>query len=334
MKTGLAALACLWALGCAPTQGPKADTAVIQTDEAPSALSCAVDTQRYDGSPIVINATPVPLGKDTDIAKALPQNVKFRGGWHLTSTNPEFGGLSGLAVLSTGHLFAVSDRGYAVTLGFSSDDDTPTGVGTLTPLLNADGKALSGKTAGDAEGVAYADDGLTFISFEREHRILAYDFERCGVAAKGIPFAGLPKAKLGARIAPNDGAEALDFHPDGRVRAGYETVINGRAPIVTFDMDGTARDAPEFIDVEESFKLVGADSGFRLFRAYDRELGNRNIVTSRDVSFRLTPPLNVDNFEGIAARAKPDGSSTIYLVSDDNFSARQRTLLYVFEMSP
>ncbi len=39
------------------------------------------------------------------------------------------------------------------------------------------------------------------------------------------------------------------------------------------------------------------------------------------------PPLTVDNFEGLAVRRSADGASHVYLVSDDNYSPFQRTLL-------
>ena len=45
----------------------------------------------------------------------------------------------------------------------------------------------------------------------------------------------------------------------------------------------------------------------------------------------IDPPLTSENFEGIAVRPLPGGGAYIYLVSDDNFHALQRTLLLMFE---
>jgi len=70
-----------------------------------------------------------------------------------------------------------------------------------------------------------------------------------------------------------------------------------------------------------------------LFRAYEPDMVNRNIIRGPDIEFELAPPLNVDNFEGIAAETTKSGSTRLYLISDDNYSAKQRTLLYVFEVS-
>ena len=42
---------------------------------------------------------------------------------------------------------------------------------------------------------------------------------------------------------------------------------------------------------------------------------------------------NIDNFEGIAAKELPDGRVRLYVISDDNFSLSQRTLLFVFDVA-
>ena len=318
--------------GCAqPAISPALQINAADAETSLRAASCDADSEKYDASPLILKSAPVKLGSQTDVFSALPKSISFIGGWHLTSPNTEFGGLSALEILPSGDLLSVSDKGYVVTIGMT--DGAPNGVASMMPLLGVDGKILTGKADGDAEGLAYRD-GLAFISFERRHRVLAYDFGRCGVVAKGVFFAGLPKEKLGARIAANDGAEALDFNPDGRVRAGYETVINDQAPFVTFDLDGVARDTPAFIDVPYGFKLVGADDDYSLLRAYDSTKGNRNIISGPKVEFRLAPPLAVDNFEGISVQKTPAGNTQIYIISDDNYSGRQRTLLYHFEVMP
>jgi hypothetical protein len=46
----------------------------------------------------------------------------------------------------------------------------------------------------------------------------------------------------------------------------------------------------------------------------------------------LAAPLSVDNFEAVAARQAPDGSTLIYVLSDDNQRMLQRTLLLQFRL--
>ena len=48
-----------------------------------------------------------------------------------------------------------------------------------------------------------------------------------------------------------------------------------------------------------------------------------------NLSFQDT---NIDNMEGIAVRRGPNGETLLYLISDNNFSPLQRTLLLMFEL--
>jgi hypothetical protein len=54
--------------------------------------------------------------------------------------------------------------------------------------------------------------------------------------------------------------------------------------------------------------------------------------TERHRLAQLNILYNIDNFEGIAAREMPDGHIRLYVISDNNFSTSQRTLLYVFDV--
>ncbi len=46
----------------------------------------------------------------------------------------------------------------------------------------------------------------------------------------------------------------------------------------------------------------------------------------------LRRPLTLDNMEGVAARRGERGETLIYLISDNNFSLLQQTLLLVFAL--
>ena len=48
---------------------------------------------------------------------------------------------------------------------------------------------------------------------------------------------------------------------------------------------------------------------------------------------RLDPRHGTDNFEGIALQRRDGGGIRLWLISDDNFSASQRTLLYAFDLA-
>ena len=51
-------------------------------------------------------------------------------------------------------------------------------------------------------------------------------------------------------------------------------------------------------------------------------------------SFSLEGPLTRDNFEGLALVRNAQGGARLYLLSDDNFSGSQRTLLLAFDWVP
>jgi hypothetical protein len=53
-----------------------------------------------------------------------------------------------------------------------------------------------------------------------------------------------------------------------------------------------------------------------------------------DAELELDPPFTVDNFEGVAAVPRPGGVTRFYLLSDDNASVQQRTLLVAFDWRP
>ena len=51
-----------------------------------------------------------------------------------------------------------------------------------------------------------------------------------------------------------------------------------------------------------------------------------------DDQLTLSRPVMTDNFEGLAARALETGDLRLWIVSDNNFSEMQRTLIYAFDV--
>ena len=98
-----------------------------------------------------------------------------------------FGGLSGIDVLEDGNLLAVSDDGAFVWIDLAEDGVTPMAA-RMSGMRDAAGKTMPGKAERDAEGLAYAD-GLALVSFEGNHRVLAFDVGKCGAAVRGAPVA-------------------------------------------------------------------------------------------------------------------------------------------------
>lgn len=326
----------------APEPEPPAPTGPwVLSAEAPAlrAASCPDGIAFQRAQALTITATPV--ARDVDTAP-----LTYRGGFALEADLASFGGLSGLAVMRSGSLLAVSDQGAFVWIALEEDGVTPDGTGALAFLLDANGDPLAGKRAGDAEGLALTGDGLALVSFERDHRILAYDLEGCGAAARGALVTAVSARANGFTLEDNGGMEALALSGDGGLLvatetektdgfAGFDRVEAGAGP----DFDGA-------LTTPGGLALTGMDVlGDRLFsvhRDYTPGFGNtvaiarstlsgENDPEDYEVLARLRPPA-VDNFEAIAARALPEGGTRLYILSDDNFSDRQRTLLFVFDL--
>ena len=80
--------------------------------------------------------------------------------------------------------------------------------------------------------------------------------------------------------------------------------------------------------------------GIRLVRLARASLDGEGPLEPREIA-RLEPPLTIDNFEGVEARADASGRTLVYLISDDNNCAKagglrgsglQKTLLLLFAL--
>ena len=267
------------------------------------------------------------------------------GGWELSSEDPRFGGLSGLAVYPSGNLLAVSDQGAFIWINIG--DGAPSSA-TLAPLLDDKGNVFEDKAMADAEGVTFAE-GLALVSFERSHRIEAYDLEGCGAAARAARVSDIPARVpgLGSTMEANGGLEALSYSPGTKtLHTGIETSGGLGQPFGRLDESGVPV-ITDRLEAPSEYALTGLDTPryhpFALFRHYTRETGNRNIIAYIDGSatlanamverVHLDPSVPVDNFEGIAVQNLDTGTQRVWIVSDDNFSDSQRTLLMAFDLN-
>ena len=298
---------------------------------------------------IPVTAAPIYLNPENIHLRQVGE-LEFLAGFRLSSGDPRFGGWSGLSLAPDGRsVLMVSDTGNWLTARFRLDaegrlqglDDAD-----IHRLTGADGRPLSdNKLVSDSEAVERAADGALLVSFERRHRILRYPPGPQGLAATPRPLA-LPKAV--AEMPPNGGFEAIAPLPDGRVLAlseklkdangdniGWLLAPDGRADEVRFEAtgifsptDATALPNGDVLVVERRYSPIGGP-GARLvwLRAADLHPGAR--FTGHEL-MQLALPFSVDNEEGLAMAPAPGGGWLIYLISDDNFNALQRTLLMQF----
>lgn len=266
--------------------------------------------------------------------------LTLAGAWQLESKESNFGGLSGLSVMRSGSLLAISDAGAFVWIGIDPESGAPDGIGAISYMRDLNGNYFANKRDGDSEGLSLRD-GMAFVSFEQDHRISAFDLETCGSAARAAPVASLTPVIDDKLLQDNRGPEALTFTGE-TLKLGFEMRHASGSPTATLNADGT------FSEIETTeqpffFLMTGMDARddlqAQLFRAYDPVRGARVILQVEQDGERLAeglfkPPLPVDNFEGVAIGTAPSSGTRFWVISDDNFSASQRTLLLALDLDP
>jgi len=289
------------------------------------------------GPGIVVKARAVPLNPGDPTQERLGDLV-YAGGVDLTSAQTSrLHGLSDLDVQPDGSLIAVGDQGDLLRAKVVLDaQGRLTGVtdARLTALTGLDGKPLQGKNEADSEGLALLPNGDLLISFERHDRIWLYP-------ANGGPPHAVPSPNV--KFPLNEGMEALApdplLGPDAYFTGGETTGRTWSCSLATPCAEGPK------VPLAVGFGLVAArrlpqGRTAWLLRAF-------NPVTRSVIDLRITDqdgrvvdqqtlrrPLTVDNFEGLAAVPAKDGAIRFYLISDDNFSSSQRTLLLAFDWKP
>ena len=284
-----------------------------------------------DPGPIAITAAAVPLNPGNPSQSSIGP-FTYAGGLVLSSSQTDrLHELSDLVLTGADHLTAVGDGGVFVTMRLLLDAaGNLTGVsdGQLTPMEGEDGVPLTNEAA-DAEGLGLLPNGDRLVSFERHHRVLLYP------ANGGRPRA-VPKPSEAFREA-NGGMEALatdpDVAPDAYVVGEEVTGQTWSCRISTACVLDRLVPRPAGTSLVAIRKLPAGRTAY-LFRGFD---GKSHIVLQvvRDgrveAELDLAPPLTVDNFEGVAAVERPGGVTRFYLLSDDNASSSQRTLLLAFD---
>jgi hypothetical protein len=192
--------------------------------------------------------------------------------------------------------------------------------------------------------------GTAFVSFERKHRIARYPFsaERFGPPAGTFPLPAGAKA-----MSANRGIEAMAFIRAGKLKGTLVAFAEGLA-----DKSGNLRGwlvggpSPGGIVVKRlgGFDITDAaplpDGGIvvlerrfrfsegiqmRIRRIAAAELARGKLIEG-EVLLEANDSLNIDNMEAIAAHRAASGETVLTLMSDDNFSALQRTLIMQFTL--
>ena len=278
----------------------------------------------------------------------LPGPLRPLGGLVLAPDMLGGGGFSGVHLAPDLTLTLINDRGHWAEARLVLDGLTPIGLQPIRhgPLRDEAGKPIPRGFAGDAEALARLPDGTWLVAFERRHRIRAYR-HLDGPGAYVAPPPGLDNAP------PNGGLESLAVLQDGRLFAIAETFTPPERPDLRHAWLGQPgawmplywQPSPGFhptdaailpdgsaLVLERRFSLLGGFAA-KLMRTTPDAIGTagEGAVLSGEVILTLNDaPLPAENWEGIAV-ARHGDQTLVALISDDNESILQRSLLLLFE---
>jgi hypothetical protein len=302
---------------------------------------------------IEVHARPIPAFDTRDRSRVRFGSLQFRSGLVLTSSFPGFGGLSAWRLDPKGERFiAVSDHGSWFTGRIVYEGRAMTGLAEVeaAPLLGPNGRPIIERGWYDSESIAL-DGSLVYVGLERVNQVLRYDFSKAFTRAPGevVPLPAAVK-----KLPNNKGLEALVMVPKGRALAGtliafsergldtsgniIAFLVGGRSPgqfsvrrSDNFDIsDAVLLASGELLLLERKFSWIGG-IGIRI-RSIALDAIAPGAVVDGPVLFNADPGDEVDNMEGIDAHMTAEGETVLTMVSDDNFSLLQRTLLLQFTL--
>jgi hypothetical protein len=266
------------------------------------------------------------------------------GAWHLTSPNSNFEGFSTLTVSSSGWLVAFSDTGMRLDMPVPGlDRPADGGSASIAPLMPRRGAF---KAYRDVEAAALDPSTGTFwLALEGRNVFMR-------THQGPVPPSAIASPEL-ADWPPNSGAEAMARLTDRR----FLILAEAGGP----DHEGRLLPhAPDGLDRALRFRFRAPD-GYRPTDAAQLPDG-RVLILLRELRWPMPPRFSTrlvladpaairaggewrgivlgglddtgleDNYEGLAIATGAKGGVTVWLMSDDNGAATQRTLLLRLEL--
>lgn len=305
---------------------------------------------------VEVNARPIPNFEPRDRTRTRFGSLDYRSGLVLTSPYRGFGGLSGIRFLDgKGERFlAISDQGgwFTGSIRYSGRDMVGLADVEAAPLLGAEGRPITEKHLWwDSESIA-RDGNLVYVGLERVNQILRYDFAKGGTRARGEVISVPPALR---KLPYNKGLEAMVVVPKGQPLAGTLIAFSERGldrdgNLVAFLIGGPTPGQfsvrrTEKYDISDavllpSGELLILERKFSWFTGVNIRIRATPLTAIAPGALVDGPSLfaadlghEIDNMEGIDAHVTADGETVLTLVSDDNFSMLQRTLLLQFTLA-
>jgi hypothetical protein len=302
---------------------------------------------------IDVHARPIAAFDLRDRTRTKFGALQFRSGLVLTSPYRGFGGLSSWRLDSRGERFvAASDKGRWFTGRIIYRGGAMTGLADVetAPMLAADGRPLAAHGWFDTESMA-RDGNWIYVGIERVNRIVRFDFGHHGMAARAATVVAPADVR---KLPYNAGLESLVVVPKGRPLAGTLIAISERgldaggnikAYLIGGPAPGTfAVRRRDNFDISDAALLPGGDllllerkfsllegAGIRIRRIALGTVAPGAVVDGPAI-FNADLGQEIDNLEALEVHVDADGETVLTLVSDDNFSMIQRTLLLQFTL--
>ena len=302
---------------------------------------------------IDVNAQPIASFDPRDRSHVRYGSLEWRSGLVLTSAFPGFGGLSAIRLDARGEKFiALSDKGSWFTGRIVYTGREMKGLADVeaAPMLGPGGVPITTRGWFDSESLAL-DGTLAYVALERVNQVLKFDFSKGFTRALGEVVPLPPAAR---KLPYNRGLEALVFVPKGQRLAGTLVAISERGldpqgNIIAFLVGGPSpgqfavRRTNDF-DISDAVLLPAGDLlilerkfswaagvGIRIRRIALSSVAPAALVDGPSI-FEADLGQEIDNMEGIDAHVTAEGDTVLTMVSDDNFSRLQRTLLLQFTL--
>ena len=252
--------------------------------------------------------------------------LRLAGAWKLTSADPRFGGISALA-MDRGQLLAITDAGALVS--FARPGLKRSVAALIRELPDGPGDRRF-KSSRDSESVARDPAGRGWwVGFENRHSVWLFDgrFQRALAKIELGPhrwhrnggIEGL--APVGASLLgfPERGDQVVDLLEDAQ-RSSPIHGANGRIS------DATALGADRIAVIRRSPGPLGFRNALVIL-----ERKGEGWRTAASIRLPVSP---IDNVEGVAAERLPNGTTRLWMMTDDNVHAPLRTLLIAYDLPP
>lgn len=281
----------------------------------------------------------------------------WRGGLELTSPDPEFGGLSGIAFTGAGGAFAmVTDAGQFISARLIGDaDGAPVAIaaGNITAIRNSKGDELPTPFSRDAEAIdTIVRDGAPAavrVGFENLTRVADFTLEngRPVGAAREVSIPdwlsrtrtnqSLEAVCIATPASPIAGSTLLIAEDIGGDNGGGAAWLLGNRDRGPVEVERAAGLSPTACAFGPDGELYLLERGIALlsFRMRLRRIPAEEVVPGATLRGEVLIDVSggeIDNMEGLAVSQGPNGETILTVLSDDNFNDWERTLLLQFEV--